>query len=37
MQHVGYGVSIRRAAGAWAAGFANERLTRVARGSDQER
>jgi glycerophosphoryl diester phosphodiesterase len=28
MQHVGYGVSIRRAAGAWAAGFANERLTR---------
>jgi glycerophosphoryl diester phosphodiesterase len=28
MQHVGYGVSIRRAAGAWAAGFANERVTR---------
>jgi glycerophosphoryl diester phosphodiesterase len=28
MQHVGYGVSIRRAAGAWAAGFSNERVTR---------
>jgi glycerophosphoryl diester phosphodiesterase len=28
MQHVGFGVSIRRAAGAWAAGFANERVTR---------
>ena len=28
MQHVGYGVSIRRAAGAWAAGFDNERVTR---------
>jgi glycerophosphoryl diester phosphodiesterase len=28
MQHVGYGVSIRRAAGAWAAGFANDRVTR---------
>src|SRR5439155_1274037 len=27
MQHVGYGVSIRRAAGAWAAGFSNERTT----------
>jgi len=28
VQHVGYGVSIRRAAGAWAVGFRNERLTR---------
>lgn len=30
VQHVGYGVSIRRAAadGAWAVGFANQRLTR---------
>ena len=28
VQHVGYGVSIRRAAGAWAVGFQNERLTR---------
>jgi glycerophosphoryl diester phosphodiesterase len=28
MQHVGYGVSIRRAADAWAAGFSNERATR---------
>jgi glycerophosphoryl diester phosphodiesterase len=28
MQHVGYGVSIRRARDAWAAGFANERVTR---------
>jgi glycerophosphoryl diester phosphodiesterase len=29
VQHVGFGVSIRRAAqGAWAAGFQNERLTR---------
>jgi glycerophosphoryl diester phosphodiesterase len=28
VQHVGFGVSIRRAAqGAWAAGFQNERLT----------
>lgn len=27
VQHVGFGVSIRRAAGAWAAGFKNERLT----------
>jgi glycerophosphoryl diester phosphodiesterase len=27
MQHVGYGVSIRRARDAWAAGFANERVT----------
>ena len=28
IQHVGYGVSIRRAAGGWAVGFRNERLTR---------
>jgi glycerophosphoryl diester phosphodiesterase len=28
VQHVGFGVSIRRAAGAWAAGFHNERVTR---------
>lgn len=28
VQHVGFGVSIRRAADAWAAGFQNERLTR---------
>jgi glycerophosphoryl diester phosphodiesterase len=28
VQHVGYGVSIRKAAGAWAVGFQNERLTR---------
>jgi glycerophosphoryl diester phosphodiesterase len=27
VQHVGFGVSIRRAAGAWAAGFQNERVT----------
>ncbi len=27
VQHVGFGVSIRRAAGAWAVGFQNERLT----------
>jgi glycerophosphoryl diester phosphodiesterase len=27
MQHVGFGVSIRRATGAWAAGFANERVS----------
>ncbi len=27
VQHVGFGVSIRRAAGAWAAGFRNERVT----------
>ena len=27
MQHVGFGVSIRRAAGAWAAGFENSRVT----------
>ncbi len=27
IQHVGFGVSIRRAAGAWAAGFQNERVT----------
>ena len=27
IQHVGFGVSIRRAAGAWAVGFANERAT----------
>jgi len=27
LQHVGVGVSIRRAAGAWAAGFKNERVT----------
>jgi glycerophosphoryl diester phosphodiesterase len=27
IQHVGYGVSLRRAAGAWAVGFANERVT----------
>jgi glycerophosphoryl diester phosphodiesterase len=26
MQHVGFGVSLRRAAGAWAVGFANERV-----------
>lgn len=28
VQHVGFGVSIRRAAAAWAAGFQNDRLTR---------
>lgn len=28
VQHVGFGVSIRRAAGAWAVGFQNERVTR---------
>ena len=28
VQHVGFGVSIRRAAGAWAAGFQDERVTR---------
>lgn len=28
VQHVGFGVSIRRAAGAWAAGFADTRVTR---------
>ncbi|HVC87356.1 MAG TPA: glycerophosphodiester phosphodiesterase [Gaiellaceae bacterium] len=28
MQHVGFGVSIRRASPAWAAGFQNERVTR---------
>jgi glycerophosphoryl diester phosphodiesterase len=28
VQHVGYGVSIRRAAGGWAVGFQNERVTR---------
>jgi glycerophosphoryl diester phosphodiesterase len=28
VQHVGFGVSIRRAAGAWAAGFENGRVTR---------
>jgi len=28
VQHVGYGVSIRRAAGGWAVGFQNDRLTR---------
>jgi glycerophosphoryl diester phosphodiesterase len=27
IQHVGFGVSIRRAVGAWALGFANERVT----------
>lgn len=27
IQHVGFGVSLRRAAGAWAVGFANERVT----------
>ncbi|MDX6476475.1 MAG: glycerophosphoryl diester phosphodiesterase [Gaiellaceae bacterium] len=27
VQHVGFGVSIRRATGAWAAGFQNERVT----------
>jgi glycerophosphoryl diester phosphodiesterase len=27
MQHVGFGVSIRRATGAWAAGFRNDRVT----------
>ena len=27
MQHVGYGVSIRGAAGAWAVGFRDERVT----------
>ena len=35
IQHVGYGVSIRRAAGAWAAGFQNERVT--ARGLEAAR
>ena len=28
VQHVGFGVSIRRAAGAWAAGFQDQRVTR---------
>jgi glycerophosphoryl diester phosphodiesterase len=28
VQHVGYGVSIRRAVGAWGVGFQNERVTR---------
>ena len=28
VQHVGFGVSIRRAAGAWAAGFQDERVTK---------
>jgi glycerophosphoryl diester phosphodiesterase len=28
IQHVGFGVSIRRAAGAWGVGFRNDRLTR---------
>lgn len=28
VQHVGFGVSIRRAAGAWAAGFQDDRVTR---------
>ncbi len=28
VQHVGFGVSIRRAAGAWAVGFRNDRVTR---------
>jgi glycerophosphoryl diester phosphodiesterase len=28
VQHVGFGVSIRRAAGGWAVGFQNERVTR---------
>ena len=33
VQHVGFGVSIRRAAGAWAVGFQNERVTpRVSHG-----
>ena len=35
VQHVGYGVSIRRATGAWAVGFRDERLTR--RGLDTAR
>ncbi len=35
VQHVGFGVSIRRAAGGWAVGFQNERLTR--RGLDTAR
>jgi glycerophosphoryl diester phosphodiesterase len=35
VQHVGFGVSIRGAAGAWAAGFKNERMTR--RGLDAAR
>ena len=35
VQHVGFGVSIRRAAGAWAAGFQDERVTR--RGLDAAR
>ena len=35
VQHVGLGVSIRRAAGAWAVGFRDERLTR--RGLDTAR
>jgi glycerophosphoryl diester phosphodiesterase len=30
IQHVGFGVSVKRAAGAWAVGFANERVTRRA-------
>ena len=28
IQHVGFGVSIRRAGAAWAAGFQNERVTK---------
>jgi glycerophosphoryl diester phosphodiesterase len=35
VQHVGYGVSIRRAAGAWAVGFRDDRLTQ--RGLDTAR
>ena len=35
IQHVGFGVSIRRAVGAWAVGFQNERVTR--RGLDAAR
>jgi glycerophosphoryl diester phosphodiesterase len=35
VQHVGLGVSIRRAAGAWAAGFRDDRVT--ARGLERAR
>jgi glycerophosphoryl diester phosphodiesterase len=35
VQHVGFGVSIRRAAGGWAVGFQNERVTQ--RGLDAAR
>jgi glycerophosphoryl diester phosphodiesterase len=35
VQHVGFGVSIRRAAGAWAAGFRNDRVS--ARGLEAAR